>query len=69
MAMYQDWFKKYDKIIKQSKENEKKMKELLDKFMKNSDEIMESLEKGAEIIIKKNKENFVIYQKLIKKIK
>ena len=69
MAMYQDWFKKYDKIIKQSKENDKKMKELLDKFMKNSDEIMESLEKGAEIIIKKNKENFVIYQKLIKKIK
>ena len=69
MVMYQDWFKKYDKIIKQSKENEKKMKELLDKFMKNSDEIMESLEKGAEIIIKKNKENFVIYQKLIKKIK
>ena len=67
--MYKDWFKKYDKIIKQSKENEKKMKELLDKFMKNSDEIMESLEKGAEIIIKKNKENFVIYQKLIKKIK
>ena len=69
MAMYKDWFKKYDKIIKQSEENEKKMKELLDKFMKNSDEIMESLEKGAEIIIKKNKENFVIYQKLIKKIK
>ena len=69
MAMYKDCFKKYDKIIKQSKENDKKMKELLDKFMKNSDEIMESLEKGAEIIIKKNKENFVIYQKLIKKIK
>ena len=49
--MYQDWFKKYDKIIKQSKENEKKMKELLDKFMKNSDEIIENLERGAEITI------------------
>ena len=69
MAMYQDWFKKYDKIIKQSKENDKKMKELLDKFMKNSDEIMESLEKGSENIVKKNHEDFVIYQKLIKKIK
>lgn len=69
MAMHQDWFKKYDKIIKQSKENEKKMKELLDKFMKNSDEIIESLKKGAEIVVKKNHEDFVIYQKLIKKIK
>lgn len=69
MAMYQDWFKKYDKIIKQSKENEKKMKELLDKFMKNSDEIIENLERGAEITIRKNKEDFIIYQKLTKKIK
>ncbi len=69
MAMYQDWFKEYEKIINQSKENDKKMKELLDKFMKNSDEIMESLKKGAEIVVKKNHEDFVIYQKLIKKIK
>ena len=69
MVMYQDWFKKYDKIIKQSKENEKKMKELLDKFMKNSDEIIENLERGAEITIRKNKEDFIIYQKLTKKIK
>lgn len=69
MAMYQDWFKKYEKIIKQSKENEKKMKELLDKFMKNSDEIIENLERGAEITIRKNKEDFIIYQKLTKKIK
>ena len=67
--MYKDWFKKYDKIIKQSKENEKKMKELLDKFMKNSDEIIENLERGAEITIRKNKEDFIIYQKLTKKIK
>ena len=69
MAMYQDWFKKYDKIIKQSKENDKKMKELLDKFMKNSNEIIENLERGAEITIRKNKEDFIIYQKLTKKIK
>lgn len=67
--MYQDWFEKYEKIINQSKENEEKMKGLLDKFMKNSDEIMESLKKGAEIVVKKNHEDFVIYQKLIKKIK
>ena len=45
------------------------MHELLDKFIENSDEIIKSLEKGSEIVIKKNKENFVIYQKLIKKIK
>lgn len=69
MVMYQDWFKKYDKIIKQSKENDKKMKELLDKFMKNSNEIIENLERGAEITIRKNKEDFIIYQKLTKKIK
>ena len=69
MAMYQDWFKKYDKIIKESKENDKKMKELLDKFMKNSNEIIENLERGAEITIRKNKEDFIIYQKLTKKIK
>lgn len=67
--MYQEWFEKYEKIIKQNEENEKKMHELLDKFIENSDEIIKSLEKGSEIVIKKNKENFVIYQKLIKKIK
>lgn len=67
--MYQKWFKKYEKIIKQGEENEKKMHELLDRFIENSDEIIKSLEKGSEIVIKKNKENFVIYQKLIKKIK
>ena len=64
-----EWLREYEKMIDEPIENDKRMKELLDKFMKNSDEIMESLEKGAEIIIKKNKENFVIYQKLIKKIK
>lgn len=67
--MYQEWLKKYEKIIKQEEENKKKMHELLDKFIENSDEIIKSLEKGSEIVIKKNKENFVIYQKLIKKIK
>ena len=60
--------KNYD-FIKQSKENDKKMKELLDKFMKNSNEIIENLERGAEITIRKNKEDFIIYQKMTKKIK
>ena len=67
--MYQEWLKKYEKIIKQGEENKKKIHELLDKFIENSDGIIKSLEKGSEIVIKKNKENFVIYQKLIKKIK
>lgn len=67
--MYQEWFEKYEKIIKQGEENEKKMHELLDNFIENSDEIIKSLEKGSEIVIKKNKEKFVIYQNLIKKIK
>lgn len=67
--MFQEWLKKYEKIKKQKEENDKKMHELLDKFIENSDEIIKSLEKGSEIVIKKNKENFVIYQNLIKKIK
>lgn len=67
--MYQEWFEKYEKIKKQNEENKKKMHELLDRFIENSDEIIKSLEKGSEIVIKKNKENFVIYQNLIKKIK
>lgn len=67
--MYQEWFEKYEKIKKQNEENYKKMHELLDNFIENGDEIIKSLEKGSEIVIKKNKENFVIYQKLIKKIK
>ena len=67
--MYQEWFEKYEKIKKQNEENDKKMHELLDNFIENSDEIIKSLEKGSEIVIKKNKENFVIYQNLIKKIK
>ena len=67
--MYQEWLKKYEKIIKQGEENKKKMHELIDKIIENSDEIIKSLEKGSEIVIKKNKENFVIYQNLIKKIK
>ena len=67
--MYQEWFEKYEKIKKQNEENDKKIHELLDKFIESSDEIIKSLEKGSEIVIKKNKENFVIYQNLIKKIK
>lgn len=67
--MYQEWIEEFEKIKKQEGENNKKVQELLDKFIENSDEIIKSLEKGSEIVIKKNKENFVIYQKLIKKIK
>ena len=62
-------FKKYEEFQKQAENNDKKIKELCKKFEENSEEIIKSLEKGAEIVIKKNKENFVIYQNLIKKIK
>lgn len=64
-----EFSKKYEKFKKQTENNNKKIKELCKKFEENSDEIIKSLEKGAEIVIKKNKEDFVIYQKLIKKIK
>lgn len=64
-----EFSKKYEEFIKQAENNNKKIKELCKKFEENSDEIIKSLEKGAEIVIKKNKEDFVIYQKLIKKIK
>ena len=64
-----EWLKEYKKMIDEPIENDKKMKELLDKFMKNSNEIIENLERGAEITIRKNKEDFIIYQKLTKKIK
>ena len=64
-----EWLKEYKKMIDEPIENDQKMKELLDKFMKNSNEIIENLERGAEITIRKNKEDFIIYQKLTKKIK
>lgn len=67
--MYCEWFKKYEKIINQSKENKEKMEKLVDKFMTNSDEIIEELKKGAEIVVRKNKEDFIIYKKTVKKIK
>ena len=64
-----EFSKKYEELKKQTGNNSKKIEELCKKFEENSDEIIKSLEKGAEIVIKKNKEDFVIYQKLIKKIK
>lgn len=64
-----EFSKKYEEFKKQTENNNKKIKELCKKFEENSNEIIKSLEKGAEIVIKKNKEDFVIYQKLIKKIK
>ena len=35
-----EWLKEYKKMIDEPIENDKKMKELLDKFMKNSNVIM-----------------------------
>ncbi|MCI7633982.1 MAG: hypothetical protein MSS80_08165 [Mollicutes bacterium] len=42
---------------------------LIETFNKNSGKMLEELEKGMEITIKKNKEGFAMYSKLIKKIK
>lgn len=38
-------------------------------FLKNKDEIINKLNKGIDIVIRKNKDNYVIYSNLIKKIK
>lgn len=42
---------------------------LIETFNKNSDKMLEELEKGMEITIKKNKEGFAMYSKLMNKIK
>lgn len=46
-----------------------KKEELMELFEKNSEKMLENLKKGADIIIKKNKEGFIAYSNLIKKIK
>jgi hypothetical protein len=46
-----------------------KIKEINNELEKYQKEIVETLEKGGEIRIKKNKESYSIYQNLIKKIK
>jgi hypothetical protein len=46
-----------------------KKEELLELFKKNSDNIIKELEKGRDICIKKNKNGYVLYSNLIKKIK
>ncbi len=38
-------------------------------FLKNKDEIINKLNKGIDIVIRKNKDNYVIYSNLIKKLK
>lgn len=46
-----------------------KKEELLELFKKNSDNIIKELEKGRDICIKKNKNGYILYSNLIKKIK
>lgn len=50
-------------------EKKQEINKLMDLFQKNSEKMLESLENGMEIVIKKNKESFSIYSKLINKIK
>lgn len=38
-------------------------------FLKNKNEIINKLNKGIDIVIRKNKDNYVIYSNLIKKLK
>ena len=38
-------------------------------FLKYKDKIINELNKGVDIVIKKNRENYVIYSNLIKKLK
>ena len=42
---------------------------LLELFQKNSEQMIRELEKGRDICIKKNKNGYVMYSNLIKKIK
>jgi hypothetical protein len=44
-------------------------KDLLELFKKNSEKMIEELEKGKDIIIKKNKDNYIFYSNMIKKLK
>lgn len=43
--------------------------ELLELFKKNSDNMIKELEKGRDICIKKNKNGYVMYSNLVKRIK
>lgn len=43
--------------------------ELIDLFIANSDKMIKELENGKDIIIKKNKDNYVFYINMIKKLK
>lgn len=42
---------------------------LLEIFTQNSENIVKELQKGANIVIRKNRDNFVIYKNLLKRIK
>lgn len=41
---------------------------LIELFIANSDKMLEELEKGKDILIKKNKNGYVIYSNYVKKI-
>lgn len=47
----------------------KKIEKLFEEFKKNSNKIIEELEKGKDIIIKKNRDSYNIYVNIIKKLK
>ena len=50
-------------------EKEQEVNQLMDLFQKNSEKMLQVFKEGMEITIKKNKEGFAMYSKLIKKIK
>lgn len=50
-------------------EKTEEINRLMDIFRKNSDKMLEELKKGSEIVIKKNKNDFVFYSNLVKRIK
>lgn len=50
-------------------EKEQEVNQLMDLFQKNSEKMLQTLKEGMEITIVKNKKGFVMYSKLIKKIK
>ena len=43
--------------------------DLKDKLIQNIENIEKALQKGNEVIVSKNKTDFVLYEKIVKKIK
>lgn len=50
-------------------EKTEEIKQLLELFQKNSDEMLKELKKGADIIIRKNDKNFMIYSSIIRRLR